>query len=111
MTSKTHGMPPSTTASKIGSLLNDWSYTSCDDESDPDVRWYVVATFDHDYEFHLLVMQWRSNGTTFDNAGYSLWFVTSDGSPVFCYEWPTTAKPPLVHASAYVLGWMNLDDL
>jgi hypothetical protein len=99
-----HTDEPSPTALLIGPQLTDWRYGHTDDDTDPGVRWEVRAIFDHDYEQHLLIQQWRRCGDCFTPAGYSLWFIGMMAS-VWVDEWPRATSAPHLAAAGIVASW------
>lgn len=99
---------PSETALLIGSIIQRWPAVPQDDETHPEVRWEVRTVFDHDYNFHILVQQWRWNGEHFARAGYSLWYVLDVNEVLFVDEWPKADRAPQISAAAHVMKWEAL---
>lgn len=91
----------------IPDLLDDWALGIALDESDC-AGYEVVVTFDHDYEYHLLVREYGFDDRSWRiDKGYALWFIGADNPPILVARWDTK-RAPWVEAATHVDSWRAL---
>lgn len=90
----------------IARLVAQWKWGTSIVEDDSNFI-EVVALFDHDYEQHLLVLEYDKK---LHQRGYSLWFLGVHIDASFIKSWEVESAP-FVEASVLVEGWLDLASL
>lgn len=71
----------------------------------------IVVMFDHDYEWHFLVMEWTrdQDGEAFTFSGRTLYFMGREGTTIV-RSWPasTTYEQTLIECALIVGEWRSL---
>lgn len=65
----------------------------------------IIAMFDHDFEFHLLVMEYDR---TLHVRGYSLWFIGVEIDASHIKSWNNQDIAPFAEAAEIVQDWLEL---
>lgn len=94
---------------ELAELISTWKYGYCLLEVEDKYSLDVVATFDHDFEFHILVKEWNSVSRGHFPT-YSLWFIGQDNT-CFIKRWTYESDDhytPFVEAAEIVSGWQKM---
>lgn len=88
----------------IANLVAQWKWGTSIVENDNHFI-EVLGLFDHDYEQHLLVLEYDK---TLHQRGFSLWFLGVHTDASFVKSWENTDTPPFAEAGVIVQDWREL---
>lgn len=96
--------------SAVAQLVSNWKYGTYEMENE-EVSIYLVALYDHDYQYHILVSEHPKHPglrATPGNSFYSLWFLGGEDVTASLVDAWECATPPFIESAKIVEEWYSL---